>query len=251
MAPEVAAERARDGAEYGPAVDMWSFGMLIYEMLTYEIPYRRDKVRGFALPAHIRAGHRPSLAVTDVPNSLQVLYVIFTRCTELDPSHRPSAKQLFTELLDLVQAVELEETRRRKQKEKQARAAEQSSVNGHENDDDDNDGSSSNSGSTNDDDDRRKAISGEMRLADEGKLFAARFQTALDLSTLAHVPKGVADIEFDEFGAVQTRFSLPAKKSSLNTSSRVLATSGRLTRAALKQADADDAKEESKEEIKR
>jgi serine/threonine-protein kinase len=82
----IAPEQASGGA-VGPAVDVWSFGVLAHELLTGHLPFiepplyaslegRSPIIRPLPLP---------------VPDAAQALV---TRCLSLDPTERPSAHEL-------------------------------------------------------------------------------------------------------------------------------------------------------------
>jgi len=89
MAPEVL-KASQDGA-YTFAVDIWSFGMVLYEMLTLNVPYKNVEV--IDLTAHILKGKRPEFP-EDFSKSFDVLRAVFNMCTELNPSKRPTPRKL-------------------------------------------------------------------------------------------------------------------------------------------------------------
>lgn len=111
MAPECFSPRHSDSVRYGTAADMYAFGMLVYEMLTLDIPFRSpgdDTIKQFDLPAHVIAGNRPKLSLKATPGPLMVLRSVYAQCTDADPSQRPSASALFRDLLSLVSHLEHE-----------------------------------------------------------------------------------------------------------------------------------------------
>ena len=80
---------------YNFACDIWSFGCLIYETLTGEIPYRSEGVESFDILDRVRTGLRPKLPQFVTDNDADNEFVsIFEMCTEPSPSKRPSALQL-------------------------------------------------------------------------------------------------------------------------------------------------------------
>lgn len=119
MAPEVLRAMQKRNA-YGLEVDIWSYGCLLYELLTLQVPY-------FGLPEEqihelLLSGVRPQLteelealespnetsmsqsnADLEVPGAevetLKFLIDIFRRCTEEHPSDRPTAGELYNMLL--------------------------------------------------------------------------------------------------------------------------------------------------------
>lgn len=58
MAPEMADSKT---ALYDERVDVWSLGMILYELLTLELPYGRDAYTQFELPDVVNRGIRPTL----------------------------------------------------------------------------------------------------------------------------------------------------------------------------------------------
>lgn len=92
MAPEMA---RIDESTYDEGVDIWSFGMLLYEILTMELPYGRDNYNPFELYDIIQRGVRPSLPSGYLYEAeWSPILKLFTDCTELSPMKRPRANQL-------------------------------------------------------------------------------------------------------------------------------------------------------------
>jgi serine/threonine protein kinase len=114
MAPEmVAADRkaASAGGSYDEKVDIWSFGMVLYELLTLDIPYRRGASSGtavsrFELPKLVAAGVRPTLADDGLPRSADPLVKLFQKCTMLRSTDRPSARDLVKRLRRINRSFE-------------------------------------------------------------------------------------------------------------------------------------------------
>jgi hypothetical protein len=82
-APETLADEQKITA----ACDVWSFGMLMYEMLTGKIP--PDDVPERDLLVRIARGGTPSVQGLD-----ERLVAVMRQCWQLDPTKRPSATQL-------------------------------------------------------------------------------------------------------------------------------------------------------------
>jgi serine/threonine-protein kinase len=84
MAPEMLAG-AKDAP---PSSDMWSFGVMAYELLTGERPF------GAAHAVHAFEGRPsalPPLESSAIPPALRLLV---TRCLEVDPALRPTAAEV-------------------------------------------------------------------------------------------------------------------------------------------------------------
>ncbi len=80
MSPEQAS-----GGELGPASDVFSFGIVAYELLTGERPFKGDGL-GAVLSAIMNGSHRPLCEVrSDLPEQL---VAVVERCLEVDPVRR-------------------------------------------------------------------------------------------------------------------------------------------------------------------
>ncbi|KAH6821620.1 Leucine-rich repeat protein kinase family protein [Perilla frutescens var. hirtella] len=114
MAPEVYGAMNKQSM-YGLEVDIWSFGCLLLELLTLEVPY-------YGLPETeihnlLQGGERPkltdeleALAQSDEElerqsETLRFLTKLFHQCTEKNPSDRPSAKKIYDLLLARASSV--------------------------------------------------------------------------------------------------------------------------------------------------
>eukprot|EP01121_Diplochlamys_sp_Union-15-3_P000088 TRINITY_DN10077_c0_g1_i1.p1 TRINITY_DN10077_c0_g1~~TRINITY_DN10077_c0_g1_i1.p1 ORF type:complete len:521 (-),score=79.42 TRINITY_DN10077_c0_g1_i1:15-1349(-) len=88
MAPEVF--NAQQQGSYTFKADVWSFGMILYELMTKMFPYENTDVH--MVPVKVAAGERP-----EIPEDLEVeeeLVKIFKKCTQLDPNKRPDITTL-------------------------------------------------------------------------------------------------------------------------------------------------------------
>ncbi|MCO5612595.1 hypothetical protein L7F22_066863 [Adiantum nelumboides] len=120
MAPEVF-QAMYSKRPYAAEADMWSFGCLIFEMLTLQVPYAG--LPEAQIHAYIQAGKRPPLptkferlvsesieAAANDWNSLsdeevktlKGLVSLFISCTESNASDRPTALEALKSLSDLV-----------------------------------------------------------------------------------------------------------------------------------------------------
>ncbi|KAI5068580.1 hypothetical protein GOP47_0016925 [Adiantum capillus-veneris] len=120
MAPEVF-QAMYSKRPYGTEADMWSFGCLIFEMLTLQVPY--VGLPEAQIHAYIQAGRRPPLpakfeqlvteSVETAANewkslsdeelkTMKGLVRLFNSCTESSASGRPTAHEALKSLSDLV-----------------------------------------------------------------------------------------------------------------------------------------------------
>ena len=84
--------------------DLYSLGLLMYQMLTGEMPYQANDVAGW-LSAHLHEPPRPILSVRPglvIPESLANTVM---RCLEKDPERRPAHAR---ELMDEIERAERE-----------------------------------------------------------------------------------------------------------------------------------------------
>lgn len=82
---------------YNTKVDVWAFGMVLFELITLDIPYRLEGLNRFAIPAYIAEGNRPQLP-PQTPPTFAPIVKLFNRCSEAAPSARPTAKELVASL---------------------------------------------------------------------------------------------------------------------------------------------------------
>lgn len=104
MAPEVYGAM-NEQSMYGLEVDIWSFGCLLLELLTLEVPYRGVPESEIHNLLHV--GKRPkltdeleALAQSDEEletqsETLRFLTKLFHQCTEKKPADRPSARKIY------------------------------------------------------------------------------------------------------------------------------------------------------------
>lgn len=89
MAPEIYNNNIVDASK----VDIYSFGMVLYELITHEIPYPETKDANEVMQLSLN-GRRPIInEEQEIRNSEKImdeLINLFYKCTELDPILRPS-----------------------------------------------------------------------------------------------------------------------------------------------------------------
>ncbi|XP_068644706.1 uncharacterized protein [Aristolochia californica] len=89
-APEVLSEQEQSGnpcnSKYTEKADVYSFGMVCFELLTGKVPFEDSHLQGDKVIRNIRAGERP-LFPYPTPKYLTSLT---KRCWQADPPHRPN-----------------------------------------------------------------------------------------------------------------------------------------------------------------
>jgi serine/threonine protein kinase len=93
MAPEVAT-----GTDYEAAADVFSYGMMLYEIFRLEVPFR-DQSPNEASKL-IGAGHRPQIVQDEFPSECpEEIITLLTECWAQDPDRRPTFEHI-VETLD-------------------------------------------------------------------------------------------------------------------------------------------------------
>lgn len=91
MAPETISTTGGRRMTYDEKSDIFSFGMLLFELITNEIPFRREQVSPFDLLDHIKAHARPEMPQGVINSRTEGLYQLHVECTQPDPIRRISA----------------------------------------------------------------------------------------------------------------------------------------------------------------
>jgi serine/threonine protein kinase len=89
MAPEIFI-----GGRYSNKVDIFSFGVLLYEIVTGQKPLQDSGNIPFKLFTKVTAGDRAKIPDTVEPFTRGLI----TRCWDGDPDHRPTFREIFCEL---------------------------------------------------------------------------------------------------------------------------------------------------------
>jgi serine/threonine protein kinase len=89
-APEVLAEQEQPGSasasKYTEKADVYSFGMLCFELLTGKVPFEDSHLQGEKMSRNIRAGERPLFPIP----APKYLVNLTKKCWQTDPSQRPT-----------------------------------------------------------------------------------------------------------------------------------------------------------------
>jgi serine/threonine protein kinase len=75
-----------------PQSDMWSLGMVVFTLLTLEVPYERD-IKGEEILKEIVKGNRPPVVPDAIQNRADCMNV-YVSCTHRDPKKRSHATDL-------------------------------------------------------------------------------------------------------------------------------------------------------------
>lgn len=100
MAPEVMSSSNKD--PYSFKADVWSVGMVLYELMTLKMPYEDEEAS--RLVGMIQEGRRPSL--DKIPAGFGDLVTVFKACTMVEPEDRPEMTDVREKLQQIEWALE-------------------------------------------------------------------------------------------------------------------------------------------------
>lgn len=93
MAPEVF-----EGSNYSEKCDVFSWGIILWEVLTRKKPFDEIGGSAFCIMWAVHRGTRPPL-IKDLPETIETL---MTRCWDKEPSQRPSMEEVRNTMSDLM-----------------------------------------------------------------------------------------------------------------------------------------------------
>lgn len=93
MAPEL----MHTSSEYGPAVDVYSFGIVMWECLELTVPWREFHETSMIFEV-VLSGRRPGISQSSVENAPQKYIELMKQCLDHDPKKRPPIGQVHTAL---------------------------------------------------------------------------------------------------------------------------------------------------------
>lgn len=105
LAPEIFT-----GAPFSTKTDCYSFGMVMYEILVYDVPFRNRNE--WAIVGLVQTGDRPEIpAVDELPRSpgdtligIENYIELMKRCWSQDTRERPGFEEIAASLKDMVNA---------------------------------------------------------------------------------------------------------------------------------------------------
>jgi len=107
-------DKSRSDEGHNTKADVWSWGMVLYEILVLDIPYRSQVSSAFEIPNMIEKGDRPLFPthISILLNSTQIglkLWKLFVLSTEMNPANRIASADLVAELKEIIPKIETKE----------------------------------------------------------------------------------------------------------------------------------------------
>jgi len=107
MSPEVLMQ-----IPYGPSIDVFSFGMVIYELIFMRTPDKRKPTDGFRFKSELYAHQLPA----DIP---QGLWELLCSCCAQKPEERPKFPKVLSTIEDISRGLPKKDTSKKQRKEKE------------------------------------------------------------------------------------------------------------------------------------
>ena len=87
--------------------DIWSFGMLMFELLFLRTPYEHERVELYDIARLVERGVAPQMADSEraAQPAFQPLIRTLVRCFSASPAERPNAQRLSSSLAQLRKVV--------------------------------------------------------------------------------------------------------------------------------------------------
>lgn len=94
-APEMIAMRKDDLVKYDEKVDIWAFGMILYELVVLDLPYRSEYGNDFLqIEMAIKEGRKPQMPKRGSRIRDRILPILYNECTQQDSKLRPTSKEI-------------------------------------------------------------------------------------------------------------------------------------------------------------
>lgn len=100
-APETLSSHKKNLVQYDEKIDIWSYGMILFELLTLEIPYRQEFGRDKReIEKAIESGRRPNLNNKGSRIRERIMPILYHQCTDFNPRKRPSAQDILSKFFN-------------------------------------------------------------------------------------------------------------------------------------------------------
>ena len=93
-----------DGAVYDQSADIWSLGMVLYQLMTLGVPYEHEGYDAFSLRDVVKDGVRaalPKQSYLDGPRWKNIAK-LYMSCTQAEPFRRPTARAIVDRIDELL-----------------------------------------------------------------------------------------------------------------------------------------------------